>query len=55
MYLTKPLLFHLTETWRKVIGMGLIVAVAFVDCRKAFDSVPHHQFATMHWLGLPVI
>ena len=29
------------ETWRKAFDSGLIVAVAFVDFRKAFDSVSH--------------
>ena len=28
-------------TWKKAIDSGLIVAVAFVDFRKAFDSVSH--------------
>ena len=29
------------ETWRKAVDSGLIVAVALVDFRKAFDSVSH--------------
>jgi len=32
---------HLTETWRSVIDSGKFVAVAFIDFRKAFDSVLH--------------
>ena len=40
-YLTELLLVHLTETWRKAVDSGLIVAVAFVDFRKAFDSVSY--------------
>ena len=40
-YSTKLLLVHLTETWRKAVDSGLRVAVAFVDFRKAFDSVSH--------------
>ena len=32
---------YLAETWRKAVDSGLIVAVAFVDFRKAFDSVSH--------------
>ena len=34
-------MIHLTETWRMVIDCGKFVAVAFIDFRKAFDSVPH--------------
>mgnify|MGYP000474176914 CR=1 FL=1 len=42
-YSTRLLLVHLTETWRKALDSGLVVAVAFVDFRKAFDrlSVSH--------------
>ena len=40
-YSTELLLVHLTETWRKAVDSGLTVAVAFVDFRKAFDSVSH--------------
>lgn len=40
-YSTELLLVHLTETWRMAVDSGLIVAVAFVDFRKAFDSVSH--------------
>ena len=35
------LMINLTETWRTVIDLGKFVAVAFIDFRKAFDSVPH--------------
>ena len=38
---TELLLIHLTEKWRKFVDDGLTVAVAFVDFRKAFDSVSH--------------
>ena len=38
-YSTELLLVHLTETWRRALDSGLTVAVAFVDFRKAFDSV----------------
>ena len=38
---TEYLMIHLTETWRTVIDCGKFVAVAFIDFRKAFDSVPH--------------
>ena len=38
---TELLLIHLTEKWRRFVDDGLTVAVAFVDFRKAFDSVLH--------------
>ena len=38
---TEYLMIHLTETWRSVIDSGKFVAVAFIDFRKAFDSIPH--------------
>ena len=38
---TGLLLIHLTEKWRRLFDDGLTVAVAFVDFRKAFDSVLH--------------
>ena len=40
-YSTELLLIHLTELWRKAVDSGLAVAVAFVDFKKAFDSVSH--------------
>ena len=40
-YSTELLLIHLTETWRKAADSGLVVAVAFIDFKKAFDSVSH--------------
>ena len=40
---TELLLIHLTEKWRKFVDDGLTVAVAFVDFRKAFDSVLHSR------------
>ena len=40
-YSTELLLAHLTETWRKAVDSGLKVAVAFIDFKKAFDSVSH--------------
>ena len=40
-YSTEPLLAHLTETWRKAVDSGLNVAVAFIDFKKAFDTVSH--------------
>ena len=36
---TELLLIHLTETWRKAVDSRLVVAVAFIDFKKAFDSV----------------
>ena len=38
---TELLLTQLTETWRKAVEAGLVVAVAFIDFKKAFDSVSH--------------
>jgi len=32
---------QITETWRKAVDAGLVVAVAFIDFKKAFDSVSH--------------
>ena len=40
-YSTKLLLLHLTETWRKAVDSGLVLGVACVDFKKAFDSVSH--------------
>ena len=48
----KLLLVHLSETWRKAVDQNKVVAVAFIDFRKAFDCVSHttllyklrHQF-----------
>jgi len=40
---TELLLIHLTEKWRTFVDDGLIVAVAFVDFRKAFDSALHSR------------
>ena len=39
--MVRGMLVHLTETWRIAVDSGLIVAVAFVDFRKAFDSVSY--------------
>ena len=38
---TELILTQLTETWRKAVDTGLVVAVAFIDFKKAFDSVSH--------------
>ena len=35
------LLVHLSETWRTAIDVNKVVAVAFVDFKKAFDCVSH--------------
>ena len=40
-YLTELLLVHLTEIWRSAVDLARVVAVTFVDFRKAFDSVSH--------------
>ena len=38
-YSTEPLLIHLTKSWRRAVDSGMAVAAAFVDFKKAFDSV----------------
>ena len=38
---TELLLIHLTETWRRLVDEGNVVALAFIDFKKAFDSVNH--------------
>ena len=38
---TELLLVHLTEIWRMAVDLDNVVAVAFVDFKKAFDSVSH--------------
>ena len=38
---TELLLVHLTEIWRMAADSDNVVAVAFVDFKKAFDSVSH--------------
>ena len=45
-HLIEYLLVHLTETWRKALDSGKFVAAAFIDFRKAFDSVSHATLAT---------
>ena len=40
---TELLLIQLTEKWRRFVDDGLAIAVAFVDFRKAFDSVLHSR------------
>ena len=37
---------HLTETWRRAVDSGLVVVVAFVNFKKAFDSVCHAVLET---------
>ena len=40
-YSTEHLLIHLTESWRRAVDSGMAIEAAFVDFKKAFDSVPH--------------
>ena len=40
-YSTELLLIQLTESSRRAVDSGMAVAAAFVDFKKAFDSVPH--------------
>ena len=37
-YSTEYLLMHLTEKWRRTVDSGKVVAAAFIDLKKAFDS-----------------
>ena len=46
---TELLLIHLAERWRRFVDSGLNVAVAFVDFKKAVDSVLHsHVLEKLH-------
>ena len=45
-YSTELLLTHLTETWRTALDSGIAVAVAFIDFKKAIDSVSHDILET---------
>ena len=38
---TVLLLIHLTEIWRRLVDEGNVVALAFIDFKKAFDCVNH--------------
>ena len=38
---TEDLLLHMTEQWRKAVDKGNVVAVLFLDFKKAFDSISH--------------
>ena len=40
-YSTELLLAHLTEMWRMAVDLDNVVAMAFVDFKKVFDSVSH--------------
>ena len=40
-YSTEYLLMHLTEKWRRTVDSGKVVAAAFIDLKKAFDSGSH--------------
>ena len=45
-YSMELLLMHLTETWRRAVDFGLVVEVAFVTFKKAFNSVCHAVLET---------
>ena len=45
-YSTELHLTHLTETWRTALDSGKVVAVAFIDFKKAFDSVSYDILET---------
>ena len=38
---TESILLKMTEQWNKVLECGKIIAVLFIDFKKAFDVVPH--------------
>ena len=38
---TERMLIRLTENWRNLIDSNMKIAVAFIDLKKAFDSVSH--------------
>ena len=40
---TELLLVKMIEDWRRALDKNLIVGIAFVDFRKAFDSISHHD------------
>ena len=39
---TQLLLAKMTKDWRSALDRKLVVSVAFIDFRKAFDSLPHN-------------
>ena len=39
---TQLLLAKMTKDWRSALDRKLVVGVAFIDFRKAFDSLPHN-------------
>ena len=36
------LLVKMIEDWRRALDKNLVVGIAFVDFRKAFDAIFHH-------------
>ncbi|KAK2561868.1 RNA-directed DNA polymerase from mobile element jockey [Acropora cervicornis] len=39
---TELLLTKMIEDWKRALDNNLVVGIAFVDFRKAFDFIPHH-------------
>ena len=39
---TESILLKMTEQWNKALECGKIIAVLFIDFKKAFDVVPHN-------------
>lgn len=40
-HFTELLLAKMTEDWRNALDRKLVVAVVFIDFRKAFEAIPH--------------
>ena len=39
---TELLLVKMMEDWRRAVDKNLVVGIAYVDFRKAFDSISHY-------------
>ena len=41
---TETLLLYLTETWKKLLDLDLVIGVLFIDFKMAFDTVDYDIF-----------